>query len=1492
MQQNVPQSLAQTSVANDTAQLYQQLLAQMQNQQQSQPPSLPISPPAQNVQNQATTDLILQQLASTLVNPSLASSLQPQLASLAAAQQAATQANAFNATNPNLAALSSLINASPSLLPSLVQANGQPAQNPNNGINPMDSLASQLLMSGGANQGNLLAILNLLQTNPLLASQLVLQQQQQSMNPNLALFAQLMNNSNATAAANRVSDINQLAALLQQAQVPSQGIPSQGEQTPKLYDKYLLQQKQAQESQALAAAVSAVARQLPGRLSTQNSSNSLLGGLTNGFDSPTSTTMPAHPAGYKFAVFDSGRQFHDLNKQCNKSGHSSYAVCKSSSFFRSSIKQQSTSNSITSQTSEIAGSSQQNSPSLFHQVPNNRLPTTRSQSMHESQMSLHCGSLTSGQPIIRNSYPQPTAAGQPVNNLSCNFCGVKFPNDAGLRVHEVRCNNKKETLTSQQINYQLQQQQKLLAQKQHQSNIAALVGGGAGVAPDSLILNGSSSGRSSVPIGSGTTGAGVQASPPIPTNRNAGSPSTSSTGSENRHPLKKRLLESVAKNSSDANNAQSTTSSPTSVTPEGQSLSESRQLITELLNSHLERRQEVLNTENPTATTLLQQLTKQILYAPVVSDKCPKQMREWILYSTSYVKAGISIKMPYILTLDKKISDLYLKHSEFITPALLITRGRARNVTVELNTTHTAVPTNRVLSKGQSLYTSYPKQQDRVLVAANNVSTSATETTQLRAEPKLEPIPETSSDSNAMDTETTPKVEEREKSQEPDKQLTEAVTKRPSKLNFKPMGKERQEELDVYVRGRGRGRYVCEQCGIKCKKPSMLKKHLNVHTDIRLYKCITCNFAFKTKGNLTKHLLNSKTHRIKVANSRSSVEIPKTTDGDQTVITTEADIDNAIQRELKFVDGGFDNRIDEEDNESDNELGTEHDRHQREPIAKFWRFGQENILWQRETHTPPTLWTCMEDEGFAIMENRPSSYWPAASEARSCHSAPPLALCSPTPSKNRRSNLNPLASASSSLGFNLDTSPSNNGESGEASTNNELLTNYIPMLKNGESMPSVNSSNDFDFNSLFNAEELQLECEHCDRKFRKQSDWHFHKQTHLIEQQQNSRSRTYQCPECKVVHRSRAHLEKHIADQHEHVSISDDHSPTTFSNELDNASTSVDTQPPSQQNMRRYWCSDCNIGFRTHGVLAKHLRTKNHVKSLVQQNKLPEDALLLVKDNAGYLLEVDTTNCIQKANQLHNALRSNSCMIGISSSAQRRLIGNEIKSGASTPGLLSAYRLSANGRTFNPFIQQSPNSNTGIVAANVWTPPLVDQLVDEKHHHILDHAESVASSTKEEVMSESTGRSESSTPNTLAFHDGNDLKCPRRGCDRIFPNKVSLRNHITAHFLGGGATVDNSATKQLHRMEFKQFPNHSPGAPESTHTVSTENKLTEPPKTEDQQRASLACSMCSQEFTDAQKLQTHWMIQHLSNNRTHICNKCDAGFTNAESLKAHVETHK
>ncbi|XP_017654237.1 transcription factor HIVEP3 isoform X2 [Nannospalax galili] len=83
----------------------------------------------------------------------------------------------------------------------------------------------------------------------------------------------------------------------------------------------------------------------------------------------------------------------------------------------------------------------------------------------------------------------------------------------------------------------------------------------------------------------------------------------------------------------------------------------------------------------------------------------------------------------------------------------------------------------------------------------------------------------------------------------------------PARVKIFEGGYKSNEEY-IYVRGRGRGKYVCEECGIRCKKPSMLKKHIRTHTDVRPYVCKHCHFAFKTKGNLTKHM-KSKAHSKK-----------------------------------------------------------------------------------------------------------------------------------------------------------------------------------------------------------------------------------------------------------------------------------------------------------------------------------------------------------------------------------------------------------------------------------------------------------------------------------------------------------------------------------------------------------------------------------------------------------------------------------------------------
>ncbi|KAH6927359.1 hypothetical protein HPB50_002320 [Hyalomma asiaticum] len=102
----------------------------------------------------------------------------------------------------------------------------------------------------------------------------------------------------------------------------------------------------------------------------------------------------------------------------------------------------------------------------------------------------------------------------------------------------------------------------------------------------------------------------------------------------------------------------------------------------------------------------------------------------------------------------------------------------------------------------------------------------------------------------------------------------------------------KSNEAYTYVRGRGRGKYVCEECGIRCKKPSMLKKHIRTHTDLRPFSCHHCCFAFKTKGNLTKHM-KSKAHHKKCT-ELGILPVPTTVDD-----STQVDADT-LARQANF----------------------------------------------------------------------------------------------------------------------------------------------------------------------------------------------------------------------------------------------------------------------------------------------------------------------------------------------------------------------------------------------------------------------------------------------------------------------------------------------------------------------------------------------------------------------------------------------------------------
>ncbi|KAK2910417.1 transcription factor HIVEP3 [Channa argus] len=131
----------------------------------------------------------------------------------------------------------------------------------------------------------------------------------------------------------------------------------------------------------------------------------------------------------------------------------------------------------------------------------------------------------------------------------------------------------------------------------------------------------------------------------------------------------------------------------------------------------------------------------------------------------------------------------------------------------------------------------------------------------------------------------------------------------------------KSNEEYVYVRGRGRGKYICGECGIRCKKPSMLKKHIRTHTDVRPFICKHCNFAFKTKGNLTKHM-KSKAHGKKcqaMGVSESSLDEPES---EETAGSDERVFGSEEQEEHQFSDV---EESEEDDDDEEEEESASHD---------------------------------------------------------------------------------------------------------------------------------------------------------------------------------------------------------------------------------------------------------------------------------------------------------------------------------------------------------------------------------------------------------------------------------------------------------------------------------------------------------------------------------------------------------------------------------------
>lgn len=66
---------------------------------------------------------------------------------------------------------------------------------------------------------------------------------------------------------------------------------------------------------------------------------------------------------------------------------------------------------------------------------------------------------------------------------------------------------------------------------------------------------------------------------------------------------------------------------------------------------------------------------------------------------------------------------------------------------------------------------------------------------------------------------------------------------------------------------------------------------------------------------------------------------------------------------------------------------------------------------------------------------------------------------------------------------------------------------------------------------------------------------------------------------------------------------------------------------PTSSNPRPFKCTDCDIAFRIHGHLAKHLRSKMHIMKLECLCKLPFGTYAEMERSGTNMNEIDTTDC-------------------------------------------------------------------------------------------------------------------------------------------------------------------------------------------------------------------------------------------------------------------------
>nr|CAD7458880.1 unnamed protein product [Timema tahoe] len=441
----------------------------------------------------------------------------------------------------------------------------------------------------------------------------------------------------------------------------------------------------------------------------------------------------------------------------------------------------------------------------------------------------------------------------------------------------------------------------------------------------------------------------------------------------------------------------------------------------------------------------------------------------------------------------------------------------------------------------------------------------------------------------------------------------------PKRVQIFAGGFESNEDY-IYVRGRGRGRYVCEECGIRCKKPSMLKKHIRTHTDVRPFTCKHCNFSFKTKGNLTKHM-KSKAHYKKCVELGI---VPVPTMVDESNINEECLARQQALRASQYGDGGEtdsdendddeDDEDDDEEDDDDDEMVEEHDEVNKGLLEH--EAACSLLSLSELTHVKPSSSQLhYASAGLIPISSylgRPNTYpynvpTPIPDLNRVSSNALNIAK---TPTLSTFSAQNEREKVSRNTGLALEirskTERKNKDEDGKPSlVRHQGNTSSLFMIPpQQDPMLVLVSSITEDGRSV---------CVICNKVFSKPSQLRLHVNIHYFE-------RPFRCESCAVSFRTKGHLQKHERSVSHQNKVSMN---STFGT-------------PTTTNPRPFKCDDCKIAFRIHGHLAKHLRSKMHIMKLECLGKLPFGTYAEMEREGFNPNDIDTTDCENSLESLQN----------------------------------------------------------------------------------------------------------------------------------------------------------------------------------------------------------------------------------------------------------------